>query len=81
MTRGLKDHTKGPEPRDIYEYAYAQGRKVIGPRRHWRHAIDFTQVGGSQSLEQDFSHHSRKGGVASVRGSSGRKEDLYDADS
>jgi hypothetical protein len=27
-------------PRDIYEFAYAQGRKVIAPKRHKRTAFD-----------------------------------------
>lgn len=43
--------------RNIYAFAYKQGQKVIGPRRHWRHAVE---LGHHNALEQDFGRQFRQ---------------------
>lgn len=50
--------TPGWPPRNIYDYAYAQGQAVIAPKRHSRHAVEMV---GVNFLEQDFARASRGG--------------------
>jgi predicted transcriptional regulator len=45
--------------KSIYEFAYATGRQVVAPKRHWRHAIDLSKDGGYIGLEQDFGRQNR----------------------
>ena len=54
-----KVYRKGDElPKDIYEFAFIEGRKVIAPKRHWRHAIDLGKGGGG-SLVKDFGYETK----------------------
>lgn len=46
--------------RSIYEFAYATGEKVIAPRRHQRHALDFTKT-GTNLLSQIAANHNFNG--------------------
>jgi hypothetical protein len=45
--------------KDIYDYAYADRRKITEPsRKHWRRALDFVDL-SSGSLQGDFAYNSR----------------------